>query len=132
MIFGPGAFAGTVAIAIRSIGFVGKLLGEVIEEIDFDQIEAVRITGASELQSIVCGIVPQILPAFVGVSVYRWDINVRGATILGFVGAGGIGVQLFNSIDAFQWRSVATIIIAILLIVLLSEGISAYAREKAR
>lgn len=132
MIFGPGAFAGTVAIAIRSIGFVGKLLGEEIEEIDFDQIEAVRATGASELQSIVYGIVPQILPAFVGVSVYRWDINVRGATILGFVGAGGIGVQLFNSIDAFQWRAVATIIAAILLIVLLSEAVSAYAREKVR
>lgn len=132
VIFGPGAFAGTVAIAIRSIGFVGKLLGEEIEEIDFDQIEAVRATGASELQSIVYGIVPQILPAFIGVSVYRWDINVRGATILGFVGAGGIGVQLFNSIDAFQWRAVATIIIAILLIVLLSEAVSAYAREMVR
>ena len=132
VVFGPGAFAGMIAIGIRSIGFVGKLLGEEIEEIDFNQVEAVRATGASGLQTLLYGIAPQILPAFVGVSIYRWDINVRGATILGFVGAGGIGVQLFNSIDAFQWRSVATILIAILLIVFLSEGVSAYARKKVR
>jgi len=132
VVFGPGAFAGMVAIGIRSIGFVGKLLGEEIEEIDFAQVEAVRASGASGFQTMLYGIAPQILPAFVGVSVYRWDINVRGATILGFVGAGGIGVPLFAAIDGFQWRSVSTILIAILLIVFISEGVSAYARRKVR
>ncbi len=132
VIFGPGAFAGMIAIGIRSIGFVGKLLGEEIEEIDFAQVEAVRATGANGLQTLLYGIAPQILPAFVGVSVYRWDINVRGATILGFVGAGGIGVPLFAAIDSFQWRAVSTVLIAILVIVLVSEGVSAYARKKVR
>jgi len=132
VMFGPGAFAGTVAIAVRSIGFCGKLLGEEIEEIDFNQVEAVSAAGATKIQQMVYGIFPQIMPAVVGLSVYRWDINVRGATILGFVGAGGIGVQLFNAVNAFQWRAVSLIILAILLVVFASEGISAYARAKVR
>jgi phosphonate transport system permease protein len=129
---GIGPLAGIIAIPFKTVGFFSKLLAEDLEDIDMGSMEAVEATGGSKFQSIVYGVVPQILPAFVGVSVYRWDINVRGATILGFVGAGGIGVQLFNSIDAFQWRAVATIIAAILLIVLLSEAVSAYAREKVR
>ena len=132
VMFGPGALAGTVATAVRSIGFVGKLLGEEIEEIDFGQVEGVRASGASPFQLLVYGIVPQIKPALVGISVYRWDINVRAATILGFVGAGGIGVQLFEAIDSFAWRTVSGILLAILAVVLVSEGISAYARRKVR
>ena len=132
VMFGPGAVAGTVATAVRSIGFIGKLLGEEIEEIDFGQLEGVRASGASPFQLLVYGIVPQIKPALVGISVYRWDINVRAATILGFVGAGGIGVQLFEAIDSFAWRTVSGILIAILGIVLVSEAVSAYARKKVR
>lgn len=132
VMFGPGAFAGMIAIAIRSIGFVGKLLGEEIEEIDFAQVEAITATGANSVQTLVYGILPQIKPALIGVSIYRWDINVRNATILGFVGAGGIGVQLFEMIDSFQWAAVTTILIAILLVVLVSEAVSAYARRKVR
>ncbi|XVH30618.1 phosphonate ABC transporter, permease protein PhnE [Haloferacaceae archaeon DSL9] len=132
VILGNGALAGTAAIAVRSVGFCGKLLGEEIEEIDFAQVEAVRATGASSLQTLFYGIVPQIKPALVGISIYRWDINVRGATILGFVGAGGIGMQLFAAIDSFQWRAVSVIILAILLIVFASEAVSAYARAKVR
>jgi len=132
VMFGPGALAGTVATAVRSIGFVGKLLGEEIEEIDFDQVEGVKATGASPFQLLVYGIVPQIKPALVGISVYRWDINVRAATILGFVGAGGIGVQLFEAIDSFAWRTVSALLFAILAVVVVSEGISAYARRKVR
>ena len=132
VMFGPGALAGTVATAVRSIGFVGKLLGEEIEEIDFGQVEGVRASGASPFQLLVYGIVPQIKPALVGISVYRWDINVRAATILGFVGAGGIGVQLFEAIDSFAWRTVSGILLAILGVVLVSEVVSAYARKKVR
>ncbi|ESS10228.1 MAG: phosphonate ABC transporter, permease protein PhnE [uncultured archaeon A07HR60] len=132
VMFGPGALAGTVATAVRSIGFVGKLLGEEIEEIDFGQVEGVRASGASRFQVLVYGIVPQIKPALVGLSVYRWDINVRAATILGFVGAGGIGVELFEAIDSFAWRTVSALLIAILGVVLVSEGVSAYARKKVR
>ncbi|SDF67865.1 phosphonate transport system permease protein [Halorubrum xinjiangense] len=132
VMFGPGALAGTVATAVRSIGFLAKLLGEEIEEIDFGQVEGVRATGASPAQLLVYGIVPQIKPALVGLSVYRWDINVRAATILGFVGAGGIGVQLFEAIDSFAWRTVSALLVAILGVVLVSEGVSAYARRKVR
>ena len=132
VMFGPGALAGTVATAVRSIGFLAKLLGEEIEEIDFGQVEGIRATGASPAQLLVYGIVPQIKPALVGLSVYRWDINVRAATILGFVGAGGIGVQLFEAIDSFAWRTVSALLVAILGVVLVSEGVSAYARRKVR
>ena len=132
VMFGPGALAGTVATAVRSIGFLAKLLGEEIEEIDFGQVEGVRATGASPAQLLIYGIIPQIKPALVGLSVYRWDINVRAATILGFVGAGGIGVQLFEAIDSFAWRTVSALLVAILGVVLVSEGVSAYARRKVR
>jgi len=132
VMFGPGAVAGTVATAVRSVGFVGKLLGEEIEEIDFGQVEAVRATGATPFQLLVYSIVPQIKPALIGVSVYRWDINVRAATILGFVGAGGIGVKLFEAIDSFAWRTVSAMLLAILAIVLVSEFVSAYTRRLVR
>lgn len=132
VVFGSGPLAGVVAIAFRSVGFLGKLLGEEIEEIDFGQVEAVRATGASPVQLLLYGILPQVKPALVGLSVYRWDINVRDSTILGFVGAGGIGVQLFRSVNAFAWQSVATILLVILGVVIVSEGISAYTRALVR
>ncbi|MFO7834541.1 MAG: ABC transporter permease subunit, partial [Halohasta sp.] len=124
--------AGAVAIAFRSVGFLGKLLGEEIEEIDFGQVEAVRASGASVVQTLLYGVLPQIKPALVGLGVYRWEINIRDSTVLGFVGAGGIGVELFRAIDAFEWRSVAMMLIAILAIVILSELLSAHARRLVR
>lgn len=132
VMFGPGALAGTVAIGVRSVGFLGKLLAEEIEEIDFGQVEAVRAAGASSATVFLYGVVPQIKPAVAGLAVYRWDINVRGASILGFVGAGGIGVQLFTAVDSFAWRTVAMILIAILAVVLVSEAVSAYTRRLVR
>lgn len=132
VIFGSGPLAGAVAIAFRSVGFLGKLLGEEIEEIDFGQVEAVRAAGASSVQVLLYGILPQVKPALVGLSVYRWDINVRDSTILGFVGAGGIGIQLFRAVNAFAWQSVATILMVILGVVIASEGLSAYTRRMVR
>jgi phosphonate transport system permease protein len=87
-IIGPGVFAGILSIGLRSIGFCAKLLYEAIEEIDESQVEAVRATGASGAQVTAYGIVPQVLPAFAGISVFRWDINIRESTVLGLVGAG--------------------------------------------
>ncbi|WP_312907264.1 phosphonate ABC transporter, permease protein PhnE [Natronosalvus caseinilyticus] len=131
-LFGTSALAGVLAVGFRSIGFVAKLIAEEIEEINPTQVEAVRATGASRTQTLLYGIVPQVKPAFVGVSVYRWDINVRSSTIIGFVGAGGIGMELQNSIDFLDWHRVLTILIAILAVVLVSELISAYLRSKVR
>src|SRR3546814_15083156 len=92
-IVGPGVRAGIIASGLRSIGFCAKLLYEAIEGIDESQVEAVRATGASGAQVVAYGIVPQIMPAFAGISVFRWDINIRESTVLGLVGAGGIGLQ---------------------------------------
>jgi phosphonate transport system permease protein len=127
-IIGPGVFAGIVAIAIRSIGFCAKLLYEAIEEIDTTQVEAITATGASRWQVMVYGIVPQIAPAFAGISVFRWDINIRESTVLGLVGAGGIGLQLQGSLNTLAWPQVSLILLVILVAVVISEWVSAKVR----
>ncbi len=127
-IIGPGVLAGTIAIALRSIGFVAKLLYEAIEEIDRNQLEAITATGASRWQEITYGIVPQIMPTFAGISVFRWDINIRESTVLGYVGAGGIGMQLQSSMNVLAWPQVALILIVILVAVIISEWVSAKVR----
>jgi len=128
-IIGPGVFAGIIAIGLRSIGFCAKLLYEAIEEINETQVEAIRATGASGLQILTYGIVPQILPAFAGISVFRWDINIRESTVLGLVGAGGIGIQLNASINTVTWTQVTVILIVILATVVISEWVSAKVRH---
>ena len=127
-IIGPGVFAGVVAIAIRSIGFCAKLLYEAIEEIDHSQVEAITATGASRWQVMAYGIVPQILPAFAGIAVFRWDINIRESTVLGLVGAGGIGLQLSSSLNVLAWPQVSLILLVILAAVVISEWVSAKVR----
>jgi phosphonate transport system permease protein len=127
-IFGPGVLAGTIAIGLRSIGFCAKLLYEGIEEIDHTQVEAIEATGASKAQQMVFGIIPQILPTLAGIGVFRWDINIRESTILGYVGAGGIGLQLSGSIDTLAWTQVSVILLVILLTVIVSEWVSAKVR----
>jgi phosphonate transport system permease protein len=128
-IIGPGVFAGVIAIGLRSIGFCAKLLYEAIEEIDQTQVEAVTASGASAAQVIDFAIVPQILPTFFGISVFRWDINIRESTILGLVGAGGIGLQLQASLNVLAWPQVTMIFIIILATVILSEWVSAKVRH---
>ena len=127
-IIGPGVFAGVIAIAIRSVGFCAKLLYEAIEEIDDTQVEAITATGASRLQIMAYGIAPQIMPAFAGIAVFRWDINIRESTVLGLVGAGGIGLQLSSSLNVLAWPQVSLILLVILVAVVISEWISAKVR----
>lgn len=120
-IFGPGAVAGTMAIAFRSIGFVGKLLGEAIEEAQPGPVEALTATGASLGAIIQYGYWPQIRPAFWSIVLLRWDINVRESAVLGLVGAGGIGMALNSAMDLFQWDRVALILVLIFIVVILAE-----------
>jgi phosphonate transport system permease protein len=127
-IFGPGVLAGTIAIGLRSVGFCAKLLYEGIEEIDHTQVEAIEATGASGPQKMAYGIVPQILPTFAGIGVFRWDINIRESTILGLVGAGGIGLELSGSINTLAWTQVSMILLVILVTVIVSEWVSAKVR----
>lgn len=128
-IIGPGVFAGVLAIGFRSIGFCAKLLYEAIEEIDESQVEAVTATGASGPQVLSFGILPQIMPALAGIAVFRWDINIRESTVLGLVGAGGIGLQLDGSISTLAWTQVSLILLCILATVILSEWVSAKVRH---
>ena len=129
-IFGPGPMAGIWAIAFRSIGFMGKLVAEAIEEIDEGVVEAIEATGASRLQVLMYGILPQVLPVIYGTTVYRWDINIRESTVLGFVGAGGIGILLYSSINQFLWQEVALILMAVFGVVVISEFVSAAVRQR--
>ncbi|MBI4081679.1 MAG: phosphonate ABC transporter, permease protein PhnE [Candidatus Lambdaproteobacteria bacterium] len=129
LIIGPSVAAGIVAITLRSVGFVGKLLYEAIEEIDKNQVEAITATGASRLQVLLFGIAPQIMPAFAGIAVYRWDINIRESTVLGLVGAGGIGLELQSSVNVLAWNQVTLIFVTILASVVLSEWVSAKVRH---
>jgi phosphonate transport system permease protein len=128
-IIGPGVFAGVIAIALRSIGFIAKLLYEAIEEIDESQVDAVTATGASSLQVLDQAIVPQVMPAFAGISVFRWDINIRESTVLGLVGAGGLGLKLQASLNTLAWNQVTTLLLVILATVAVSEWISARVRH---
>jgi phosphonate transport system permease protein len=128
-IVGPGVLAGILAIGLRSIGFCAKLLYEAIEEIDASQVEAVRATGASNAQVTAYGIVPQVMPAFAGISVFRWDINIRESTVLGLVGAGGIGLPLNAAITTLAWTQVSLILLVIITTVVLSEWMSAKVRH---
>ena len=129
-IFGPGPIAGVAAVAARSVGFLAKLLAEAIEEAAEGPIEAIRATGAGTGQVYLIGIFPQVIPVVLGTTVYRWDINIRESSVLGFVGAGGIGLQLYASINQFAWQQVLVVLVAILMVVLLSEAISAYVRAR--
>ncbi|MGY6570553.1 MAG: phosphonate ABC transporter, permease protein PhnE [Salinarimonas sp.] len=128
-ILGPGILAGILAIALRSVGFIGKLLYEAIEETDVTQVEAIAATGASQGQILTYGIVPQVLPTFYGITVFRWDINIRESAILGLVGAGGIGAQLNSSLNMLAWPQVSLIILVILGTVVISEWVSAKVRH---
>lgn len=129
-IVGPGVLAGVIAIALRSIGFIGKLLYEAIEEVDPTQVEALTATGASTSQVMAWGILPQVAPTLVGISIFRWDINIRESTVLGLVGAGGIGMKLESALSTLAWPKVSMLLIAIFATVIVSEWVTAKVRQR--
>jgi phosphonate transport system permease protein len=129
-IFGPGALAGTLAIAFRSIGFVGKLFGEALEESNRGTIEALEATGAPWLSRLAKGYWPQVQPAFWSIVLFRWDINVRESAVLGLVGAGGIGMALDTAMNLFQWPRVAMVLLAIFLVVIVAEVVVTQIRKR--
>ena len=120
-VFGPGPLAGALAIGFRSVGFVGKLLGEAIEEAARGPIEALEAAGAGWFARIWYGYWPQVKPAFWSVVLLRWDINVRESAVLGLVGAGGIGMVLDTAMNLFQWNRVATVLLAVFAVVVFAE-----------
>ena len=120
-VFGPGALAGTLAIAFHSIGFTGKLLGEALEESNRGTIEALEASGAPWLSIALKGYWPQVRPAFWAIVLFRWDINVRESAVLGLVGAGGVGMALDTALNLFQWDRAAMILAAIFAVVVVAE-----------
>ncbi len=128
--FGPGALAGSLAIAFHSIGFIGKMFSEGVEEANKGSIEALQAAGATRMQQIIMGYWPQVLPTFWSIALFRWDINVRESAVLGLVGAGGIGMALNSAIDLLQWRRVALILFTIFAVVILIEGIVTQIRKR--
>ncbi|MBM3357455.1 MAG: phosphonate ABC transporter, permease protein PhnE [Betaproteobacteria bacterium] len=129
-IFGPGALAGTMAIAFRSIGFVGKLFGEALEEARPGPVEALKAAGAPWPSILVKGYWPQVEPAFWGIALFRWDISVRESAVLGLVGAGGIGMAIDTAMNLFRWERVALMLVAIFTVVVLAEIVVTYIRKK--
>ena len=120
-IFGPGALAGTLAIAFRSIGFVGKLFGEALEEARPGPVEALRAAGAPWPSLFLKGYWPQVEPAFWAIALFRWDISVRESAVLGLVGAGGVGMAIDTAMNLFQWERVAVMLVAIFAVVIVAE-----------
>ena len=127
---GIGPFAGVLALGVHSIASLGKLYSEQIESIDPGPIEAITATGASMLQIVRFAVVPQVVPPFIAFTIYRWDINVRMSTVIGFVGGGGLGFLLLQYINLFQWKQAATAVWAITLVVAVMDYLSAAVREK--
>ncbi|MDR7534516.1 MAG: phosphonate ABC transporter, permease protein PhnE, partial [Armatimonadota bacterium] len=127
---GIGPFAGVLALGVHSIASLGKLYSEQIESIDPGPIEAITATGASMLQVVRYAVVPQIVPPFIAFTIYRWDINVRMSTVIGFVGGGGIGFLLQQYINLLQWKQAATVVWAITLVVAAMDYMSAKVRER--
>jgi phosphonate transport system permease protein len=129
-IFGPGPLAGMLAIAFRSVGFVGKLLGEAIEQTPPGPIEALQAAGASTAAQIWYGYWPQVKPAFWSIVLLRWDINVRESGVLGLVGAGGIGMVLDTALNLFQWPRVAMVLVSVFVVVIAAEVLVTQARKR--
>jgi phosphonate transport system permease protein len=130
VIVGLGPFAGVLALAVHSVAALAKLYSEVIEGIDPGPIEAIRATGANWVQVVRYAVIPQIVPPFTAFTIYRWDINVRSATIIGFVGGGGIGFLLIELIRINDFRGVSALFITIAVIVILLDYFSAEIRER--
>lgn len=129
-IFGPGALAGVMSIAFRSIGFVGKLFGEALEEAQRGPIEALTAAGAPRSMLLVKGYWPQVEPAFWSVALLRWDINIRESAVLGLVGAGGIGVALDAAMNNLYWDQVGLILAVIFAVVIITEIITSTIRAR--
>ncbi|NWG05294.1 MAG: phosphonate ABC transporter, permease protein PhnE [Chloroflexi bacterium] len=125
-----GAFPGFLALTVVTIASLGKLFSEAIEGIDSGPIEALQATGSNQLQTVVYGVVPQIVPDFISFIIYHWDINVRISTIIGFVGGGGIGFYLSEQINGFHYDRAGTAIWAIVIVVWAMDFLSAEVRKR--
>lgn len=127
---GFGALPGVLALGLHSIGMIGKFFAEAIEHAQVAPIEASRASGHTPMQVIFHGVLPQIIPQMADVSIYRWEYNFRASTVMGMVGAGGIGFELMGALRLMQYRDLSAILIVVLLMVTLVDGLSGYLRQR--
>jgi phosphonate transport system permease protein len=127
---GLGPFAGVLALFVHTAGVLGKLFSEAIETIEQGPVEGIRATGASKMQEIIFGIIPQVLPLWTSFTLYRFESNVRSASVLGIVGAGGIGISLYQSFRSFKYPKVCAILIILIVSVGIIDTVSARLRKK--
>jgi len=129
-VVGLGPFPGVLALGFHTGGVLGKLFGEVLEDVDPRPLEALQSTGASRLGIVLYGILPEALPQFISYALYRWEVNIRAAAIMGFVGAGGLGQRIYVAISLFQEHQLLTLILAIYVMVTLVDALSAWLRGR--
>lgn len=127
---GLGPFPGVLALGFHTGGVLGKLFGEVLEDVDPRPLEALQSTGASRLRILLYGVLPQAAPQCISYALYRWEVNIRAAAILGFVGAGGLGQRVHIAISLFLEHQLLTLILAIYVMVTLVDGLSTYLRRR--
>ncbi len=129
-VVGLGPFAAAIALALHSVGTLGKLFAETIEDMDMGPIDALRASGASRLQVFLHAVLPGVAPSLVSLTLYRYDVNVRDSLATGFVGGGGIGFLLFNSIQLFQYRQAAMELLVMFVLLLAVERVSSLLRAR--
>lgn len=127
---GPNAFAGVLAIAIGSTGMLGKMFSEIIESIDMEIVEAMQASGANRIQILFYGVFPQIIPEFLSYAIYRFEVDIRASSILGIVGAGGIGTMVIFASNNRNWNEMGTILLSIIIVVTIIDFASARIRRK--
>jgi phosphonate transport system permease protein len=129
---GLGPFPGALALGVHSVGMLGRLFAEVIEDMEMGPVEALTLTGASRMQVFTHAVVPGVLPTLLGISLFRFDENLRSSLVLGFVGAGGIGFELLTAMNLFQYRTVSFLLIVTFVLVIAAERGSAYLRSRVQ
>ncbi|MFT8322529.1 MAG: phosphonate ABC transporter, permease protein PhnE [Bacillus sp. (in: firmicutes)] len=129
-VVGPGSFAGVLALGLHSIGMLGKLFSEEIENLDMGPTEALIATGANRFQMLWFAVLPQVMPGFLSYTLYRFEINIRSASILGVIGAGGIGTPLIFALASRDWDRVGIILLGIIVMVTIIDAISGFLRRK--
>jgi phosphonate transport system permease protein len=129
---GFGALPGVLALALHSVGMVGKFYAEAIEHVDPKPLEAARAAGASPFQVITHAVLPQVLPQLADITIYRWEYHFRASAVLGIVGAGGIGFELIAALRVIRYDQVSAILLTILLCVLVVDGLGAWLRKQLK
>ncbi|MEX5979447.1 phosphonate ABC transporter, permease protein PhnE [Staphylococcus haemolyticus] len=127
---GPGSFSGVLALGIHSVGMLGKLFVEDIERLDFTSVEALKASGANKTKTLIFAVIPQILSSFLSLVLYRFELNLRSASILGLIGAGGIGTPLIFALQTRSWDRVGIILIGLVIMVAIVDLISGAIRKR--